>query len=228
MPTDSGHGGPLRPRRLRADDGLFIVGLVGRAGSGKSAVAGAWSADGALVIEADRVGHEVTDDDPGVRAALTAEYGAGVYGPDGRLDRERVAARVFTDPEARARLDRVVHPALVAGLRRRLEVLRSRGWRGVVVLDAALLLEWGMERDCDVVIAVTAPEAEQVRRLMQSRGWSAAQARQRLAAQRTNEAFAGAADAVLENAASLEELTRTARAALTALRAARQEGDGAC
>jgi dephospho-CoA kinase len=227
MSTEGAGGGPRRPRRPRADDGLLVVGLVGRAGSGKGAVAEVWSAAGALVIEADRVGHEVTDDDPGVRAALAAEYGAAVYGPDGRLDRERVAARVFADPAARAWLDRLVHPALVAGLRRRLDVLRSRGWRGVVVLDAALLLEWGMERDCDAVVAVTAPETEQVRRLMRSRGWSAAQARARLAAQRTNEAFAEAADVTLENAGSLEELAGTARAALAALCAA-QEGDGAC
>lgn len=227
MSTEDARGGPPRPRRPRADDGLFVVGLVGRAGSGKGAVGDAWSADGALVIEADRVGHEVTEDEPGVRAALAAEYGPDVYGADGRLDRARVAARVFADPAARARLDRLVHPALVARLRRRLEVLRARGWRGVVVLDAALLLDWGMERECDAVVAVTAPEAEQVRRLMRSRGWSADQARQRLAAQRPNEAFAGAADVTLENAGSLEELAKLARAALAALRAAR-EGDGAC
>ena len=228
MSTDGTRGGPPRPRRPRADDGLFVVGLVGRAGSGKGVVAGAWSADGALVIEADRVGHEVTDEDQAVRAALAAEYGPGVYGPDGRLDRERVGARVFADPAARERLDRLVHPALVAGLRRRLEVLRSRGWRGVVVLDGALLLEWGLERDCDAVVAVTAPEAEQLRRLMRSRGWSAEQAGRRLAAQRSNEAFAAAADVTLENAGSLEELERRARAALAALRGARQEGEKAC
>lgn len=228
MSTDERRDGPPRPRRPRADDGLFVVGLVGRAGSGKGAVAEVWSADGALVIEADRVGHEVTDGDPGVRAALTAEYGAGVYDADGRLDRGRVAARVFADPAARARLDRLVHPALVAGLRRRLEVLRARGWRGVAVLDAALLLEWGMERECDAVVAVTAPETEQVRRLMRSRNWSADEARRRLAVQRTNDDFAAAADAVLENAGSLEELAREARAALAALRASRQEGEGAC
>ena len=228
MSTENDSARAQRPRRPRSGDGLFVVGLVGRAGSGKGAAAAAWSADGALVIEADRVGHEVTDSDPDVRAGLVAEYGPDVYDAAGRLDRERVAARVFADPAARARLDRLVHPALVAGLRRRLEVLRSRGWRGVVVLDGALLLEWGLERDCDAVVAVTAPEAEQLRRLMRSRGWSAEQAGRRLAAQRTNEAFAAAADVTLENAGSLEELERRARAALAALRGARQEGEKAC
>jgi dephospho-CoA kinase len=227
MSTERDHDGTPRPRRARADDGLFVVGLVGRAGSGKGAVAGVWSADGALVIEADRVGHEVTESDPAVRAGLLAEYGAGVYDAEGRLDRARVAARVFADPSARARLDALVHPALVAGLRRRLAVLRERGWRGVAVLDAALLLEWGMERECDAVVAVTAPAAEQVRRLMRSRGWSADEARRRLAAQRPDEAFAAAADATIVNAGGLEELAGMAREALARVRRAR-EGDGAC
>jgi dephospho-CoA kinase len=212
-----------RARRASAGDGLFIVGLVGRAGSGKSAVADALAADGATVIEADLVGHEVTDRDPEVRAALAREYGADVYRPDGRLDRERVAARVFRDPAARARLDRLVHPRLVARLEERLEGLRARGTRGVVVLDAALLLEWGLERGCDAVIAVTAPQAEQVRRLVRSRGWTETEARSRLRAQRTDEAFCAAADVTLDNAGSIEDLARVARAAVAALRAARAE-----
>ncbi len=204
-------------------DGLFIVGLVGRAGSGKSAVANALAADGATVIEADLVGHEVTDQDPEVRAALAREYGDDIYRPDGRLDRERVAASVFRDPAARARLDRLVHPRLVARLEERLKELRARGARGLVVLDAALLLEWGLERGCDAVIAVTAPQAEQVRRLVRGRGWTEAEARGRLTAQRTDEAFGAAADVTLDNAGSIEDLARVARAAVAALRAAHAE-----
>jgi dephospho-CoA kinase len=212
-----------RARRAPAGDGLFIVGLVGRAGSGKSVVANTLAADGADVIEADLVGHEVTDLDSEVRAALAREYGDEIYRPDGRLDRERVAASVFRDPEARARLDWLVHPRLVARLEQRLEGLRARGTRGVVVLDAALLLEWGLERGCDAVIAVTAPPAEQVARLMRSRGWTEAEARSRLMAQRTDEAFRAAADVTLDNTGSIEDLARVARAAVAALRAARAE-----
>ena len=212
-----------RARRGPAGDGLFIVGLVGRAGSGKSAVANTLAADGATVIAADLVGHEVADQDPEVRAALAREYGDDIYRPDGRLDRERVAASVFRDPAARARLDRLVHPRLVARLEERLEGLRARGPRGVVVLDAALLLEWGLERDCDAVIAVTAPQSEQVRRLTSSRGWTAAEAGSRLMAQRTDEAFCAAADVTLDNSGSIEDLARVARAAVAALRAARAE-----
>ena len=213
-----------RARRAQSADGLFIVGLVGRAGSGKSTVAQALAADGARVIEADGLGHAVTDGDPEVRAALSAEYGADVYRPDGTLDRARVAATVFADRAARERLDRLTHPRIVARIRTEVVRLRAAGFRGVVVVDAALMLDWGLERDCDAVLAVVAPESEQIARLAASRGWTEAQARARLAAQRTNEAFAAAADRVLDNRGSREALTQDARAAIAALRAARQGG----
>ena len=209
-------------RRADAGDGVFIVGLVGRAGSGKTTVARVLEADGARILEADRMGHEVTDRDPEVRAALAAEYGADIYGPDGALDRARVAARVFSDPAARARLNELVHPRIVALIRDAIVALIRDGWRGVVVVDAALMLDWRLERACDAVLAVVAPEDVQLARLLESRGWSAAEARARLKAQRTNEEYARAADVVLENRGSPEALATSSRAAVRRLREARE------
>lgn len=211
-----------RPRRAHAGDGLFILGLVGRAGSGKSTVARAIAADGGAVIDADEIGHQVTDQDPEVRAALAAEYGADVYREDGTLDRRRVAATVFTDAEARARLDALVHPRILTRAWEALNQLRLAGHRGVVVLDSALLLHWGMERSCDAVLAVAAPEADQVARLMTSRGWSEAHARSVLAVQRPDEWFREAADLVIENTGTVAELERAARAAVVRLMAERR------
>jgi dephospho-CoA kinase len=207
-----------RARRRPSGDGLFVVGLVGRAGSGKSSVARALADEGAVVIEADRIGHEVTDGVAEVRSALAAEYGPSVYRADGTLDRRRVAERVFADAAARARLDALVHPHIVARLRARIDELRRSEFRGVVVLDAALLLDWGIERDCDAVIAVVAPEAEQIARLTRARGWTPDEARARLAAQRTNEAFAAAADVTIENTGTPEALEHAARRAVARLR----------
>jgi dephospho-CoA kinase len=205
-------------RRPPSGDGLFIVGLVGRAGSGKSTVAAALAGAGAIVIEADRLGHQVTDRDPAVRARLEEEYGPGAYRSDGTLDRGRVAARVFSDPAARARLDELVHPRILAAIRSRLDGLREEGWSGVVVIDAALLLKWGLERECDAILAVTAPEEEQVKRLMAARGWSEAAARARLAAQWENERYSAAADRTIENRGTREALENAAREAIAALR----------
>jgi dephospho-CoA kinase len=211
-----------RPRRTHAGDGLFILGLVGRAGSGKSTVARAIAADGGAVIDADEIGHQVTDQDPEVRAALVAEYGADVYREDGTLDRRRVAATVFTDPQARARLDALVHPRILRRAWEALNRLRLAGHRGVVVLDSALLLQWGMERSCDAVLAVTAPETEQVARLMASRGWNEAHARSVLAVQRPDDYFRDAADLTIENTGGVAELERAARAAVVRLMAERR------
>ena len=195
-------------RRDAARDGLFIVGLTGRAGSGKSTVAKWFEARGATVIDADALGHEVTDRDPRVREALVAEYGPQVYGRDGRLDRGRVAERVFRDPEARARLDRLVHPRIVELIRARLRGLRAAGFRGLVVIDAALMLEWGLEGACDALVAVTAPETEQIARLMRARGWSEVEVGRRLAAQRGNAQFEEAADITIRNQGDLRDLEK--------------------
>jgi len=217
-----------RPRRAPSSDRLFIVGMVGRAGSGKSTAAHAIAADGGELIEADRIGHEVTDRDSDVRAALIAEYGPDVYRADGSLDRPRVAHRVFRDPEARGRLDRLVHPRILERVQDRLSELRRAGRQGVVVVDAALLLDWGLERSCDVVVAVVAPEEEQIARLARARGWSAEEARARLAVQRTNESYAAAADLVLDNRGSVAELEQTAREAVTRLARARERRRHEC
>ncbi len=215
-----------RPRRRAAADDLTVIGLVGRAGSGKSTVARALAEDGAQVIEADRLGHEVTDRDPAVRAALQAEYGADVYRSDGTLDRARVAERVFHDRAARARLDALVHPRILDRIHAAVDRLRADGYRGVVVIDAALMLEWELERECDAVIAVTAAESVQLERLERARGWSEAEARARLDAQRTNQAFAAAADVVLLNEGSADDLRRAARAAVARLATRSTKGTG--
>jgi len=204
-------------RRHDPDDQLFIIGLVGRAGSGKSSAAAALVEVGARLIDGDRLGHEVTDGDPLVRSRLAEEYGEDVYDSDGKLDRQRVAAKVFRDPLARGRLDRLVHPRIMERIMAALERLRAEAFAGVVVIDAALMLEWGLERWCDAVIAVTATEAEQIGRLRRSRGWSDEEAARRLRVQRTNEAFAEMADLTIENDGNLDELKRAVLTAVARL-----------
>jgi len=128
---------------------------------------------------------------------------------------------VFSDPAALARLNALVHPRILAEMRRQLDSMRTRGERGTVLVDAALMLDWGFERECDAVMAVVATEEQQISRLMRTRGWSEEEARGRLAAQRTNEAFRAAADEVIENtadAASLLAATRSAFGRIVAKR----------
>jgi len=214
MSTERGAGADRR--RVRGGDALWIVGLIGRAGSGKSTVARAFAERGFPVLDADRLGHEVTDHDPEVRAALRAEYGDDVYRADGTLDRARVAARVFHDAGALACLNALVHPRIAARLREGLEALRARGVRGVVIVDAALMLSWGFERECDLVVAVAAPDDVAAVRLARARGWSESEVRARLATQPAPQVLAAAADLVLDNVGSEAELVERALAEIAA------------
>src|SRR6185503_1356355 len=134
------------------------------------------------------------------------------------LDRARVAERVFRDVEARERLNRWVHPRILERMQRRLDDLERSGFEGTVVVDAALLLDWGFERSLDAVIAVVAPEDAQLERLRRSRGWTTDESRRRLAVQRDDAAFAAAADVVLDNRGTPEALASAARDAVAALR----------
>ena len=206
-----------KPRRAPASDGLFIVGLVGRAGSGKSTVAALLAARGARVIDADRLGHEITDKHPAVREALLREYGPAVYLEDNTLNRRLVAAKVFADPLALARLNELVHPRILRRIRERLSALAVEGYRGPVVVDAALMLDWAFERECDAVLAVVAPEEAQVERLVRARNWTPAEALRRLTSQRRNEDFAAASDEVIQNSGSEADLTSATNSALDRL-----------
>ncbi len=210
-PTDAA----AKSRREAPSDGLCIIGLVGRAGSGKSTVARALVARGAVVMDADRIGHLITDTDPEVRQGLIAEYGPQVYRTSGVLDRSQVAARVFQDAAALQRLNLLVHPRILSHLRTSLDALRERGARGPVVIDAALMIDWGFERECDALWAVVAPESLQIGRLVGGRGLTETDARARLSRQRSNAEFAASADEVLVNDGSESQLEALAKAALT-------------
>jgi dephospho-CoA kinase len=209
--------GVSRARRARpAGAAPFVVGIVGPAGSGKSTLARSLAGPRTRVLDADRFGHEITDGDPRVRAALSAEYGDSVYRADGTLDRARVGAHVFSDPAALARLNALVHPRIVERLRAGIATATGLD---TVVVDAALLLDWGFERECDAVVAVVAPRAQQIARLRSARGWSEDEAVRRLSTARSNDAFEALADDVVVNDADEAAAVRAMHDAVGRLRA---------
>jgi len=153
-----------------------VIGLVGGIGSGKSEVAQLIVARGGVLVDADRIGHELLRE-PGVRDQVRARWGEAVFGPDGEVDRARLAEEVFSASAESGRgiaaLNGIVHPELTRRVRRAVEQVRRRGQAPWVVVDAALLLEWGLEHLCDVVVFVEAPPEERRRRVREGRGWSA-------------------------------------------------------
>ena len=181
---------------------MLRVGLTGGIGSGKSEVARMLAAHGAFVIDADRLAREVVEPGTPGFAQVVAAFGAAVVGPDGRLDRKAVAARVFTDPAELARLNAIVHP-LVA--ERTIELVADAPVESVVVHDVPLLVENGLEGAYDLVVVVDAPQDVRLARLV-ARGLTEQDALSRMAAQASTEERLAAADYLVENDAGLADL----------------------
>ena len=197
-------------------DGLYVVGLTGGLGAGKSTVAAALARSGARLVDADRMGHHILED-PGVRAELVAAFGPEVLAPDGRLRRDELGRRAFADRDSLARLNAVSHPRLLARLRDELESLSAHGFRGLVVLEAALLVEWDLGAWCDEVVAVVAPLAERKRRAATALGLPEAEIDARLERQLPEEERVRYADRVVVNDGSVETLAERATALAVAL-----------
>ncbi|MBK9698355.1 MAG: dephospho-CoA kinase [Propionibacteriaceae bacterium] len=182
---------------------MLRVGLTGGIGSGKSAVADLLAGHGAVIIDADQLAREVVEPGtPGLRA-VAAEFGAVVLTAEGRLDRAALAAVVFSDPQARARLERIVHPA-VRELAAERELSAPPG--SIVVHVIPLLVETGQAESFDIVVVVDVEPAVQRARLAQRDGLSESQIAARIAAQSDRQGRLQVADDVIDNSGDRESL----------------------
>ncbi|HEY3213263.1 MAG TPA: dephospho-CoA kinase [Actinomycetota bacterium] len=183
---------------------MLLVGLTGGIGSGKSTVARLLEKRGAVVFDADLLAREAVEPGTPGHAAVIERFGADVLAPGGELDREALASIVFADPAARRDLEQIVHPEV-----RRLFAEGSEAYRDtdrVVVFSAPLLVETGMHTAFEILVVVSATVATQIRRLMRQRGMSEPSIRARIDAQAPLEDKAAAADFLVDNEGSLDEL----------------------
>ncbi|MGA5414715.1 dephospho-CoA kinase [Streptomyces pseudogriseolus] len=184
---------------------MLTVGLTGGIGAGKSEVSRLLVECGAVLIDADRIAREVVEPGTPGLAAVVQAFGEEILAEDGSLDRPRLGALVFGDPEKLARLNSIVHP-LVGARSRELEEAAPED--AVVVHDVPLLTENGLAPLYDVVIVVDAGTRTQLDRLVRLRGMSEADARARMAAQATRAQRRAIADIVIDNDVPLDALER--------------------
>ena len=183
---------------------MITIGLTGGIGSGKSTVSSRLAELGAFIVDADLVAREIVE--PGQPAlAELAEAFDGVLNPDGTLNRAELARQAFATPEATKKLNAITHPRI----RARTEELFKQGRESgveVLVYDMPLLIENGEVNKVDHVLVVDAPDELRIERLVQHRGLDEDDARRRIAAQIDRETRLSAADTVLDNSGSLEDL----------------------
>ncbi|ADG97145.1 dephospho-CoA kinase [Segniliparus rotundus DSM 44985] len=187
---------------------MLKIGLSGGIGSGKSTVAAVFAELGALIVDSDKIAREVVEPGTPGLAQLVEAFGAEILAEDGTLDRPKLAAKVFGDDEARAQLNAITHPLVAA---RSQELVEAAPPEQVVVRDIPLLVELGLAPFFSLAVIVEAPPEERLRRLTEARGMSEEDALARIRSQASDDARRAAADIVLDNSGSPEDLRARVR-----------------
>jgi dephospho-CoA kinase len=197
---------------------VLNVGLTGGIGAGKSEVTRRFADLGATIIDADALAREVVDvGTPGLDAVV-AEFGEDMLAPDGSLDRDKLAALVFNDDDARQRLNGIVHPLIGERVMQLMVNAQEHDPDGVVINDVPLIVEAGVAERYDVIVVVDASEPTQLDRLTQVRGMTEADAKARMSKQASRDERRAIADYVIDNDGDLDALQEQVDEVWAALR----------
>jgi dephospho-CoA kinase len=198
-----------------------VIGLIGGIGSGKSAVARSLQQRLPIaIVEGDEAGHRALTQ-PVIQEQIRRRFGDSVFTPQGEIDRKALGSMVFGATaerrQARADLERIVHPAIRQQLQQAITDHRNRGAVEAIILDAAVMLEAGWNSLCNTIVFVDAPYDQRLKRVSQHRGWTAADLQEREASQLPLETKQSAANHVIDNSGTLDEATRQLQRIITRL-----------
>jgi len=201
------------PRRF------LLVGLTGGIATGKSTVSEMLRQLGCEIIDADRLARDVVEPEQPAWKQIVAEFGGGVVTAEGALDRKKLGAIVFADPERRKRLEAITHPAIRARFQARLDELAAQGFAGIVVFDAPVMIESGNYKNMDRLVVVVTDDATQAARLQERDGTDEVEGRRKIASQMPLAEKAKLADYVINNSGAREATAAEVRRVFAALMA---------
>jgi len=191
--------------------GIPVIGIIGGIGAGKSSVSAILRELGCVVADSDALAREALHD-PDVRRMIHQRLGSSVFDADGTVNRSALARLVFADTSARAALEAVVHPWIEA--RRRTIFAAAPAGTPALVLDAPLLIEAGLAKECDALIGIDVPRTIRLRRVAESRGWKDEELRKREEAQMPLDEKLRLADYTVRNDGDLSGLAEQIRSVL--------------
>lgn len=207
---------------------FLLVGLTGSIATGKSTVSEMFRRLGCEVIDADLLAREVVAPGEPALAEIAEEFGRDVLQPDGALDRKKLGAIVFGDAARRKRLEQITHPAIATRFQRRLAELEARGFDGIVLWDAPVMIESGGYKSMEKLVVVATDEATQAARLCARDAIEALEADRKIKSQMPVAEKAKLADYVIDNAgdrAATERQVREVHEALLRDLAARRASE---
>jgi len=184
---------------------MKVIGLTGGIGSGKSTVSKFLAELGAVIIDADKVGHEALKPDTEAWREVVAAFGRQILTPDGDINREKLGEIVFRNPESLSRLNQIMHPRMYDIVKAQLEGYRKQGV-GVVVIEAPLLIEANWTSLVDEVWVTVAPQSTVLGRLKEKLGLSEPESLARIHSQLPSEERVKHADVIIDTDCDLDEL----------------------
>ena len=196
---------------------MKVIGLTGGTGSGKSVVSKRLAAVGAVIVDADRIAHEIIWKDAPAYHEIIAYYGTGILDADGNIIRKKLGEIVFNDKEKLAFLNQCTHKYIVAEINRQIAAAKAVGEAKAIIIDAPLLLEAGLEKMCDLVWVVYAAPEVRAKRVMERDGITMELAMARIAHQKSWSEYRAAASTVIDNSGSLDALEEQLSALLNLL-----------
>jgi dephospho-CoA kinase len=183
---------------------MITIGLTGGAGSGKSTAAALFQKLGARVIDADRIGHHLLSHGSACHDKVVKAFGPAIVS-GGRIDRKLLGKMVFGHKRELEKLNRIVRPYLLKEIRNQIAKIKNDGYKGLVIVDAALVVPWGLQKKLDLLVVVDAPVKARIERL-QARGYSLERTRKIMASQLPAGRLKREADLVIANGGSLSML----------------------
>ncbi|HKZ21649.1 MAG TPA: dephospho-CoA kinase [candidate division Zixibacteria bacterium] len=191
---------------------MLTIGITGGIASGKTEVAKVFQKKGATVISGDEIGKEVVEEKPTVLKKLVQAFGKGILNSKDKLNRKKLGEIAFASEKNKEKLNRIVHPYLLKELEREITKFRkTQNPRKILVVDAALIVEWKLYKKLDKLILVTSPKEKRVQRLKNLK-FSETEALNRIKRQLTDKQRNKYADVVISNHGSLKELKNKALA----------------
>jgi len=183
---------------------LYIIGLTGGIATGKSLVAGILAKLGAIVLDLDKVGHQVIEPGQPAYEEIIKHFGKGVLNEKGRINRKKLGKIVFSDPDKLKILNKITHPRIVERTTEILNNFKKEYSESVIVIEAALLIEMGMQDLVDELWVVVADRELRIKRLQERNGLDREEAMRRINYQMPDEDKIAFADKVIYNSGDTE------------------------
>ena len=190
---------------------MILIGVTGGIACGKTEVCKVFQKKGAVIFSGDEIGKEVVEKTKKVLQELVQTFGKEILSKNKSLNRRKLGEIAFASEESKDKLNKIIHPYLLRELRKRIKNLKRKGDKDLVVVDAALIVEWGLQDELDYLIFVESKKEDKIKRLQKQKGYSRKEATLRIKSQLPEISKKRFADFVIINNKGLNELREKAK-----------------